>query len=53
MQMEMEMGGSPLFFNLFVAMVNHLVSITSYLLPEYHVTDRCLQDDIAGARSPR
>jgi hypothetical protein len=26
MQMEMEAGGTPLFFDLFVAMVNHLVS---------------------------
>lgn len=26
MQMEMEHGGTPLFFDLFVAMVNHLVS---------------------------
>jgi hypothetical protein len=26
MQMEMQQGGSPLFFDLFVAMVNHLVS---------------------------
>lgn len=26
MQMEMERGGTPLFFDLFVAMVNHLVS---------------------------
>ena len=26
MQMEMQQGGAPLFFDLFVAMVNHLVS---------------------------
>lgn len=29
MQMEMEQGGSPLFFDLFVAMTNHLVSDSS------------------------
>jgi hypothetical protein len=29
MQMEMEAGGTPLFFDLFVAMVNHLVSQSS------------------------
>jgi len=29
MQMEMETGGTPLFFDLFVAMVNHLVSDSS------------------------
>jgi hypothetical protein len=27
MQLEMEAGGTPLFFDLFVAMVNHLVSL--------------------------
>ncbi|WPH04914.1 Hypothetical protein R9X50_00781100 [Acrodontium crateriforme] len=29
MQMEMEMGGTPLFFDLFVAMVNHLDDVTN------------------------
>jgi hypothetical protein len=28
MQLEMEAGGTPLFFDLFVAMVNHLVSLS-------------------------
>ncbi|KAK3710472.1 hypothetical protein LTR37_010315 [Vermiconidia calcicola] len=33
MQMEMQNGGSPLFFDLFVAMVNHLDDITSAKSP--------------------
>ncbi|SMQ45546.1 unnamed protein product [Zymoseptoria tritici ST99CH_3D7] len=33
MQMEMEAGGSPLFFDLFVAMVNHLDDIASARSP--------------------
>lgn len=38
MQMEMEAGGSPLFFDLFVAMVNHLVSSsTAYPSPHRRV----------------
>lgn len=33
LQMEMERGGSPLFFDLFVAMVNHLVSRCHVMQP--------------------
>jgi hypothetical protein len=33
MQLEMEAGGTPLFFDLFVAMVNHLVSLDAECFP--------------------
>lgn len=39
MQMEMERGGTPLFFDLFVAMVNHLVSHPKELLLSSSVAD--------------
>lgn len=34
MQMEMEIGGTPLFFDLFVAMVNHLDDISGMRTPQ-------------------
>lgn len=41
MQNEMEAGGTGLFFDLFVALVNHLVGHLSQLHAKLTITGRC------------
>lgn len=51
LQMEMERGGSPLFFDLFVAMVNHLVSHhTARRLGVLSLTRVCRMTSLAPSR---
>lgn len=50
MKIEMEQGGTALFFDLFVAMCNHMVCLI-YPRPSRHLADVC-QDDLKTMRSP-
>ena len=47
MQMEMEEGGK-LFFDLFVAMCNHMVSLSFVIVPTIHTTSKPIKYDIAS-----
>lgn len=51
MKVEMEHGGTALFFDLFVAMCNHMVSFLAFYVKSINLID-LLQDDLKTMRSP-